>query len=204
MFVERRKPVKLYFLEFHFETPAPTHGASSYQNKEHGHPAPAQRVLQGLAGLPPDCGPAAHAPQFDSEALAGTSPHPGSPGDRILIVRGPLCRRATRKAGFPVATGWPARSETAGGMWISWWLTAWRPQLSADDLALARQASHNGSLWLLSSSKPSPIWLRRCRSTTGTPPARTGHPPRIAQAAHDAGLARCGNAVQPLRTWWPR
>ena len=63
------------------------------------------------------------------------------------------------------------------------------PQLSADDLALARQASHNGSLWLLSSSEAVAHLVEAvCRSTTGTPPTALATHPVLVQAAHDAGF----------------
>ncbi len=113
-------------------------------------------------------GPAAHAPQFDSEALWEQVHAQVRPGDRILIVRG-------RSAGVHETQGsgrdWLARQIEAAGGHVDFVVAYERgaPQLSVEDLALARQASHNGSLWLLSSSEA------------------VAHP-RIAQAAHDAGF----------------
>lgn len=146
------------------------------------------RVLQE-AGWPAPLidGPAAHAPQFDSEALWEQVHTQVRPGDRILIVRG-------RSAGVHETQGsgrdWLARQIEAAGGHVDFVVAYERgaPQLSADDLALARQASHNGSLWLLSSSEAVAHLVEALpQHHWHTARALATHP-RIAQAAHDAGF----------------
>ncbi len=132
-------------------------------------------------------GPAAHAPQFDSEALWEQVHAQVRPGDRILIVRG-------RSAGVHETQGsgrdWLARQIEAAGGHVDFVVAYERgaPQLSVEDLALARQASHNGSLWLLSSSEAVAHLVDSLpQHNWHTARALATHP-RIAQAAHDAGF----------------
>ena len=178
----------LYFLES-FHVLAPTHQAQAAIKTRAWSPGPGTaRVLQE-AGWPAPLidGPAAHAPQFDSEALWEQVHTQVRPGDRILIVRG-------RSAGVHETQGsgrdWLARQIEAAGGHVDFAVAYERgaPQLSADDLALARQASHNGSLWLLSSSEAVAHLVEALpQHHWHTARALATHP-RIAQAAHDAGF----------------
>lgn len=129
--------------------------------------------------------PAHDAAQFDSESLWQQVGAQVRPGDRVLVVRGrdPQGRNAGRD--------WLARQiEAAGGM-VEFVAVYERraPRLDAAQLALARQAAGDGSVWLFSSSEavanlrsllPDQSW-RHAR-------ALATHP-RIAQAARDAGFA---------------
>ncbi len=146
------------------------------------------RVLQE-AGFPAERtdGPAPDAPQFDSEAL-WQQVHPQvQRGDRILIVRG-------RSGGVHESQGsgrdWLARQIEAAGAQVEFVVAYERgaPRLSTQDLDLARQAAHNGSLWLLSSSEAvAHLVAALPRQNWHLARALVTHP-RIAQAARDAGF----------------
>lgn len=150
-------------------------------------PGTARVLLE--AGFPAERvdGPAPDAPQFDSEAL-WQQVHPQvQPGDRILIVRG-------RSAGVHENQGsgrdWLARQIEAAGAQVDFVVAYERvaPHLSAQDLDLARQAAHNGSLWLLSSSEAvAHLTAALPQQNWRTARALATHP-RIAQTARDAGF----------------
>lgn len=136
-------------------------------------------------------GPAADAPQFDSEALWQQVGPQIRPGDRVLIVRG---RSATPEGAHDNAQGtgrdWLARQIEAAGGRVEFVVAYERgaPRFTADEVALAQQAAQDGSLWLLSSSEavahlaqalPAQHW--------GAARALATHP-RIAEAARRAGF----------------
>ena len=178
----------LYFFEQN-KAPAQLNQAPAAIKTRAWSPGPGTaRVLQE-AGFPTERidGPAPDAPQFDSEAL-WQQVHPQvQPGDHILIVRG-------RSAGVHESQGsgrdWLARQIEAAGAQVDFVVAYERgaPHLSTQDLDLARQAAHNGSLWLLSSSEAvAHLTAALPHQDWRTARALATHP-RIAQAARDAGF----------------
>jgi len=151
-------------------------------------PGPGTVAALRQAGLPAGRidAPLADAAQFDSEALWQVVAPQIGPGDRVLIVRG---------GNTPGAEGgngreWLAGQITAAGGAVDFVAAYERgaPQLDAAQLALARQAAADGSVWLLSSSEavahlaaalPGQHWGRARALATH---------PRIAQAARAAGF----------------
>ncbi len=135
--------------------------------------------------------PAPDAAQFDSEALWHQVQAQVQPGDRVLIVRG----TTPEAAASPGAAGgrgrdWLARQIEAAGGQVDFIAVYERgaPRLDAPQLALARQAAHDGSIWLLSSSEaiahlsaavPGQDWQRAHALCTH---------PRIAEAARKVGF----------------
>ncbi len=135
--------------------------------------------------------PAPDAAQFDSEALWQQVQHQIRAGDRVLIVRGTTPEAAASPA---AAAGrgrdWLARQIEAAGGQVDFVAVYERgaPRLDAQQLALARQAAGDGSIWLLSSSEaiahlsaavPGQDWRHACALCTH---------PRIAQAARALGF----------------
>lgn len=145
-------------------------------------------TLQAL-GVPPACidRPAHDAKQFDSEALWAQVQGDVSAGERVLVVRG-----ADADAS-PNGTGreWLAQQLRARGAEVDFVVAYTRaaPVLSREQLALAREAAHNGAWWLLSSSEAL-AHLRAALPEQAWDQARAlvTHP-RIAQAARAAGFA---------------
>ncbi|MBV7453590.1 uroporphyrinogen-III synthase [Acidovorax sp. sif1233] len=153
-------------------------------------PGPGTARALEQAGVPSACidGPAPDAPQFDSEALWQQVAAQVRPGDRVLIVRG-------RSGSVPESAqgsgrDWLARQIEAAGGTVEFVVAYQRgaPRFSAHEVALAQQAAHDGSLWLLSSSEavahlaealPGQPW--------GAAQALATHP-RIAEAARAAGF----------------
>ena len=155
-------------------------------------PGPGTATALAQAGVPPDQidGPAPDAQQFDSEALWSQVQHQIHPGDRVLIVRGRSA--GSEQAGAVEGHGrdWLAQQIIRRGGEVDFVVAYQRgaPEFSPDDVALARQAARDGSLWLLSSSEavahlaqalPGQQW--------GSAHALATHP-RIAQAAQAAGF----------------
>jgi uroporphyrinogen-III synthase len=157
--------------------------------------APGPGTVRALeqAGVPRSAidGPAPDAPQFDSESLWAQVAPQIRPGDRVLIVRG---RSATAQGAHESEQGtgrdWLARQIEAAGGQVDFVVAYQRgaPHWSAAEVALAQQAAHDGSLWLLSSSEavthladalPGQHW--------GAAQALVTHP-RIADAARAAGF----------------
>ncbi|PUA95771.1 uroporphyrinogen-III synthase [Acidovorax sp. 107] len=136
-------------------------------------------------------GPAPDAPQFDSEALWQQVAPQVRPGDRVLIVRG---RSATPQGAHESPQGngrdWLAQQIEARGGQVEFVVAYQRgaPHFAAHEVALAQQATQDGSIWLLSSSEavahlaqtlPGQHW--------GAAQALATHP-RIAEAARAAGF----------------
>lgn len=120
-------------------------------------------------------GPAPDAAQFDSEALWAQVAAQVRPGDRVLIVRGLGSGRE-----------WLAEQIRAAGGTVDFVAAYQRsaPKFTAEQLALAQAAAHDGSLWLFSSSEaiahlPGADWSQARAIATH---------PRIAQAARTAGF----------------
>ncbi len=146
------------------------------------------RALLAL-GVPPERidGPAPDAPQFDSEALWARVAPQVRPGDRVLIVRGAA---EGAPAGPGTGRDWLAQQIRAAGGSVDF-VAAYKrgaPELTPAQQALAREAAHDGSLWLLSSSEavdhlraalPGQDWAQAHALATH---------PRIAAAARAAGF----------------
>ena len=167
-------------------------------------PGPGTASALRQVGVPPDWidAPAPDAAQFDSEALWQQVHGQIEPGDRVLIVRG--CSAAVGDADAPPqGTGrdWLAQHITAAGGLVDFVVAYQRgaPRFGPAELALAQQAAHDGSLWLMSSSEavahlaqalPAQSW--------GAARALATHP-RIAQAARALGFG----SVQECRPALP-
>lgn len=139
--------------------------------------------------------PAADAPQFDSEALWDVVASQVRTGHRLLIVRG-----ASADGDIPTKPGqqpgqgrdWLIRQCEAQGAHVQACVAYERhvPVWGVVELALARSAAVDGSVWLLSSSQalanlqmllPDIRWQRAVALVTH---------PRIAQTARAAGFGR--------------
>ena len=153
-------------------------------------PGPGTVAMLRDAGVPGERidAPGADAAQYDSEALWQVVAGQIGPGDRVLIVRG------TSEPGAAGGTGrdWLAAQIGAAGGAVDFVAAYERraPTLNADQLALARGAAGDGSIWLLSSSEavahlaaalPGQDWSRARALATH---------PRIAQAAREAGFGQ--------------
>jgi uroporphyrinogen-III synthase len=108
------------------------------------------------AGVDPACvdAPALDAVQFDSENLWHRVSNQVRVGDRVLIVRG-----GDGSSGSYASAGlgrdWFANRLTSVGAEVDFVATYQRslPQFSDADMALARDAATDGSVWLLSSTE---------------------------------------------------
>lgn len=147
------------------------------------------RALLGV-GVAPACldTPAADAAQFDSEALWQVVGTQLRPGDRVLIVRGGDAPSASTQGS---GRDWLAQRMAQAGARVDYVVAYQRacPQFDEAQLALARSAAIDGSVWLFSSSEavhnlqallPGQGW--------GAARAIATHA-RIAAAARQAGFA---------------
>ncbi len=162
-------------------------------------PPPAQAWATGpgtvnallRAGVPAQhiTAPPADAAQFDSEALWALVADRIVPGARVLIVRG---ADASPGAGTQGAgRDWFARQVGAAGGVVDFVASyqRLRPSLDAAQLALARAAAQDGSVWLFSSSEAvHNLQASLPRQDWGAARAVATHA-RIAQAARVAGFA---------------
>jgi uroporphyrinogen-III synthase len=128
---------------------------------------------------PPD------SPQFDSESLWQRVAAQIAPGDRVLIVRGGDAHAASS------GRDWLGDQLAAAGAHVETVAAYLRqpPCLDAKQLALAREAARDGSVWLFSSSQaigflgqilPQQDWSAARAIATHT---------RIAQAARGLGFS---------------
>ncbi|MEN9904791.1 MAG: hypothetical protein RLZZ555_1356 [Pseudomonadota bacterium] len=153
-------------------------------------PGTARALL--AAGVPPERidQPAPDAENFDSEALWRAVQAQLVPGHRLLVVRG----QSDAGAASPQGKGrdWLARQCQALGGSVDWCVAYRRqaPDWSDAERKLARDASRDGSVWLLSSSEavghladllPGADWSRALALATH---------PRIAEAAQVMGFGR--------------
>jgi len=152
-------------------------------------PGTRQALLDGGVPVSLIDAPADDAPQFDSEALWALVSQKAQPGSRVLIVRGGDA--ASSSDGKGAGRDWFASRLAACGCTADFVVAYARraPQLDPAQLALARAAASDGSVWLFSSSEaianlaqamPGQDWQRARAVATH---------PRIAQAARDAGFA---------------
>ena len=155
-------------------------------------PGPGTARALEHAGFTPDRidSPAADAVQFDSEALWQQVAPQIRPGDRVLIVRGQSGDAPANTQG--TGRDWLAQQIGKAGGQVDFVAAYERcaPRLGAAEVALAQQAAHDGSLWLMSSSEavahlaqalPGQRW--------GAARALATHP-RIADAARKAGFGQ--------------
>ena len=137
--------------------------------------------------------PALEAGQFDSETLWSVVAPQVKPGDRVLIVRGGA-GGAVNGSDAPDGPGlgrdWFAAQVAQAGGVVDFVVAYQRtgPDFKAAEQALAREASVDGSFWLLSSSE---AVVNLCQAMPGQSWQKAGalatHP-RIAQAARAAGF----------------
>ncbi|CAA9392160.1 MAG: Uroporphyrinogen-III synthase [uncultured Ramlibacter sp.] len=138
------------------------------------------------AGVPKDLidSPASEAVQMDSEALWAVVSTRIVPGDRVLIVRG------VDADGHPSGRDWLAQQLHDAGASVEKVAAYQRsmPVWSIGQLAHARRAASDGSVWVFSSSEaldnlrsllPGVEWSRARAIATH---------PRIARAAEDTGF----------------
>lgn len=153
-------------------------------------PGPGTRKALIDSGVPASLvdSPAHDAPQFDSEALWALVRTQPQAGARVLIVRG----GDAASAGIAgKGRDWFASQLQSAGCDVDFVVAYARqaPRFDGAQLALARQAASDGSVWLFSSSEaianlaqalPGQDWAQARAITTH---------PRIASAARDAGFA---------------
>ncbi len=155
--------------------------------------------------------PGAHAGQFDSEALWQVMGGQVQPGDRVLIVRGadagsevPQDRPigavefsggddgVGRVGNATVGSGrdWFANQLLARGAQVHWVASYRRcaPRLDAHAQALALQAAQGDAVWLFSSSQAIGNLVQALPHVSWARSRAVATHPRIAQAAHDAGV----------------
>ncbi len=148
------------------------------------------------AGVPPACidAPAADAPQFDSEALWSLVQDRVQPGRPVQIVRGGDAQ------GQASGRDWLATRLQEAGVPVRTVVTYTRqsPRWDAAQLARARQASHDGSWWLFSSSEAIANLLRLLPGQSWSQARAACTHPRIAQAAREAGFGRVEAAPPTL------
>jgi len=128
-------------------------------------------------------GPRPDAAQFDSEALWPEVRAQIQPGDRVLVVRG-----GTGAAGS--GREWLAEQLRQAGATLEFVAVYQRraPQFTPEALALARNAAHDGTLWLFSSSEALSNLQRALPGTEWRQARALVTHPRIAAAAQQAGF----------------
>ena len=151
-------------------------------------PATARALL--AAGVPPESvdQPDATAGQFDSESLWQQVAHQVGPAHRLLVVRG----QSEAAAASPAGNGrdWLAsRCREQGGQVDC--CVAYRrraPAWGEAERELARSASQDGTVWLLSSSEALENLSRLLPGTDWSRARALATHPRIAQAAARLGF----------------
>jgi uroporphyrinogen-III synthase len=149
-------------------------------------PGPGTRDALVSRGVPASLvdAPAPGAPQFDSEALWQQVGPGVQPGDRVLLVRG------AGASGQGEGRDWLAQQLEAAGATVETIaayarrLPVWQPA----DLALARQAAHDGSLWLFSSSQAVAHLQQLLTGQSWSAAQALATHPRIVDAARAAGF----------------
>lgn len=145
------------------------------------------RALQA-AGVPAAQidGPPPDAAQFDSEALWPVVRPQIHGGDRVLIVRGSQGNTGVAGSGRE----WLAEQLRQCGATLEFVAVYERraPQLAPAALALARDAAHDGTLWLFSSSEAIHNLRLALPGTDWSQARALATHPRIAAAAQQAGF----------------
>lgn len=150
------------------------------------------------AGVPAshiDCPPETAA-QFDSETLWQQVHHQVRAQQSVLIVRG------NDGGGESVAgqgRDWLGQQLQARGVQVQWLAAYARsvPDWSDEQRQLAQAATHDGSVWLLSSSQALVHLTQLLPQGRWSQASALATHPRIAQAAQDLGFARV-RQVRPV------
>ena len=151
-------------------------------------PGPGTVAVLLQAGVPADRidAPASDASQFDSQVLWQVVGGRNWLGQSVLIVRG----ESVANDDGPASPGrdWLARQWQAAGASVAC-VSVYRrqaPVLTAEQRAWARAASHDGSIWLFSSSEAVSHLLKLVEADWSAARAIATHP-RIAQTVREAG-----------------
>jgi uroporphyrinogen-III synthase len=133
--------------------------------------------------------PAADSAQFDSDALWAVVHGQVQPGHRLLMVRGDS---ACAPSGLGEGSGreWLQQCCLAAGGQVESVAVYRRqaPQWSVSQCESARQAAHDGSQWLISSSEALANLQYLCPSQDWSHARALVTHPRIAQAAQAMGF----------------
>lgn len=154
--------------------------------------APGPGTARALAqlGVPTAAidGPAADAPQFDSESLWQQVAPQIRAGDRVLIVRGRSV--GVHESSEGSGRDWLARQVQAAGGQVDWAVAYERgaPSFTPEQTALAKAATQDGSLWLLSSSEAVANLAEALPGRSWTAARALATHPRIAQTARAMGF----------------
>lgn len=145
------------------------------------------------AEVDPACidAPDTQAGQFDSEALWAVVVHRVVPGYRVLIVRGMGDASMDADVAGGVGRNWFASQVQAAGGVVQFLVAYQRcqPDWSAPDRQLVLDASHDGTVWLFSSSEAIANLLSAFPDVVWNQARAVATHPRIAQAARAAGFA---------------
>lgn len=135
--------------------------------------------------------PDTQAGQFDSEALWGLVASKVVPGYRVLIVRGIDAGASGEDSSEGVGRNWFANQVQACGAEVEFVVSYQRlpPQWSPEEHALVRQAAHDGSVWLFTSSQAIHNLVQKCPDQAWNQAKAVVSHPRIAQAANKAGFS---------------
>lgn len=150
--------------------------------------------------------PRADASQFDSEALWSQVRPQISPGFRVLIVRGSnedQSSASTSQGNLqPEGAGreWLAQQLQQAGAQVDKVVAYQRtaPVFTPEQQALAAQAAHDGSIWLLSSSQ-AVAHLQTLRPAAWQQARALATHPRIAAAAQALGFGTVGQCRPALK-----
>jgi uroporphyrinogen-III synthase len=128
--------------------------------------------------------PPAQSPQFDSETLWHAVAAQIAAGDRVLIVRGGDAHAASS------GRDWLGDQLAAAGAFVDTVAAYLRqpPSLDAAQLASARDAAGDGSVWLFSSSQAIGFLGQLLPRQDWSPARAIATHTRIAQAARDLGF----------------
>jgi uroporphyrinogen-III synthase len=150
------------------------------------------------AGVPAshiDCPPETAA-QFDSETLWQHVRHQVRAQHSVLIVRG---SDGTDESAAGQGRDWLGQQLQALGVQVQWLAAYVRcvPEWNEAQRQLAQAASHDGSVWLFSSSQALTHLVQRMPRWRWDQALALATHPRIAQAAQDLGFARV-RQVRPV------
>ena len=147
---------------------------------------PGTALALAAVGVPPDgvLAPADQAGQFDSEALWQRLAGQNWAGKSVLIVRG------SDPEGQNTGRDWLASQWQQAGATVDVVLAYLRsvPQFSPQEQAQMREAAHDGSVWLFSSSQAIAHLLLQIPGQDWSQARALATHPRIAQAAREAGF----------------
>ncbi len=129
--------------------------------------------------------------QFDSEALWAVVAQQVRPGFRCLVVRGTASHGSMLAASDGVGRDWFADQVRAAGGHVEFVVSYQRrlPEVQPTEHDLIRQAAHDGSVWLFSSSEAIANLVLACPDQSWSQAKAVVTHSRIAQAARDAGFS---------------